>query len=319
MSGPEISVVMAVRNGADTLRETLESVLIQDDCDFEFIVVDDGSTDASARILDDRAAQDSRLRVVHQENAGLTRALIRACGQAQGEFIARQDGGDVSLPTRLAKQAQRLKNDDGCVAVSSHTEFIGPRGEYLFKTEIGEQALNQSLSGSNSEVLAGPAHHGSMMMRRSAYEAVGGYRDAFYFAQDIDLWTRLIERGRFAVVPEVLYRARLDADSISATQTGEQRRLAHIIAQARAARRGGNDESPWLAEAATIQPAPDLERGRRMAQGNYFIGSCLRRRAAGAAAHYFRAAMRQDPAHWRAWVRFVECKLRAVLGTGSQL
>lgn len=318
MNTPDVSVVMSVYNGAGALSATLDSVLSQEGCDFEFIVVDDGSTDASAQILDHRAAQDGRLRVVHQGNAGLTRALIRACGLARGKFVARQDVGDVSLPTRLGKQAERLASDDGCVAVSSHTQFVGPRGEDLFVTEIGEQALNDSLSSFDPKVLAGPSHHGSMMWRRSTYEAVGGYRDAFYFAQDVDLWTRLIERGRFAVVPEVLYRARLDAGSISATQTGEQRRLSRIIAQARAARRCGNDESPWLVEAAAIRPVHPSEKARRMAQGNYFIGCCLRYRASGEAANYFRIAVRQDPAHWRAWVRFFECKLRSILGTEIQ-
>ena len=231
MSAPEISVVMAVYNGSEFLAETLQSILNQEECDLEFIVVNDGSTDASAHMLDDWAARESRMRVVHQENAGLTRALIRGCAEARGEFVARQDVGDVSLRGRLSRQAQRLSNDHACVAVTCHSEFVGPRGEFLLKKEIGEQELNETLVNPDPEVLAGPSHHGSMMMRRSDYEAVGGYRKAFYFAQDLDLWTRLIERGRFGVVPELLYRARLEAGSISGRQAEEQRRLCRIISR----------------------------------------------------------------------------------------
>ncbi len=89
---PEVSVVMSVYNGAGSLPATLQSVLSQEGCHFEFIVVNDGSSDASGRILDEWSARDARLRVIHQANTGLTRALIRGCSEARGEFIARQQG-----------------------------------------------------------------------------------------------------------------------------------------------------------------------------------------------------------------------------------
>ena len=76
---PDVSVVMSVYNGAAALRTTLDSVLAQDDCDFEFVVVNDGSTDDSGSILDAYAARDLRLRVIHQANTGLTPAVIRGC------------------------------------------------------------------------------------------------------------------------------------------------------------------------------------------------------------------------------------------------
>jgi len=109
MSTPEVSVVMGVYNGAEHLEQTLASILSQEGCDLEFIVVDDGSTDDTGSILDAWAAQDKRLRVIHQQNTGLTRALIRGCAEARGEFIARQDAGDVSLPGRLDAQFTYLK------------------------------------------------------------------------------------------------------------------------------------------------------------------------------------------------------------------
>ena len=94
MSGdPLISVVMSVFNDAQHVATALDSVLSQEAVDLEFIVIDDGSTDGTGQILDGYAARDPRLRVIHQENSGLTRSLIRGCNQARGKYIARQDGG----------------------------------------------------------------------------------------------------------------------------------------------------------------------------------------------------------------------------------
>ena len=96
MSTPEVSVVMSVYNGAQSLVRTLDSILAQQAVELELIVIDDGCDDGSGRLLDELAARHPRMRVVHQDNTGLTRALIRGCGMARGAFIARHDaGGDV--------------------------------------------------------------------------------------------------------------------------------------------------------------------------------------------------------------------------------
>src|SRR5262245_6785124 len=97
----EVSVVMSVYNGASNLPATINSILSQEGVALEFIVVNDGSTDKTGEILDDYARRDNRVRVIHQKNTGLTRGLIRGCDAARGEFIARQDAGDISLPERL--------------------------------------------------------------------------------------------------------------------------------------------------------------------------------------------------------------------------
>ena len=107
-SSPLVSVVMSVFNGGDYLQTALESVLDQEGVDFEFVVVDDGSTDGSAAKLAEIARRDARVRVIRQENAGLTRALMRGCSEARGDFVARQDGDDLSCAGRLARQARVL-------------------------------------------------------------------------------------------------------------------------------------------------------------------------------------------------------------------
>src|SRR5262249_34243457 len=105
---PMVSVVLSVHNDEPFLAECLESVLAQTGISFEVIAIDDGSSDGSAALLDAYAARDARLRVVHQPQAGLTRALIRGCTMACGRFVARQDADDIAFPGRLARLAAEL-------------------------------------------------------------------------------------------------------------------------------------------------------------------------------------------------------------------
>ena len=92
---PSVSVIMSVYNGANHLVKSVESILVQEGVDFEFIIVNDGSTDESGEILEAFARRDNRIRVIEQENTGLTKALIRGCKEARGKYIARQDVDDV--------------------------------------------------------------------------------------------------------------------------------------------------------------------------------------------------------------------------------
>ncbi len=109
MSPPDVSVVMSAYNGSRDLAKSVDSILCQEGVNFEFIIVNDGSTDESPRLLEQYAAKDARVRVIHQENRGLTKALIRGCAEARGEFIARQDVGDLSLPGRLANELKLIQ------------------------------------------------------------------------------------------------------------------------------------------------------------------------------------------------------------------
>src|SRR5262245_14778340 len=97
---PEVSVVMSVFNGEQYLHESINCILNQQGVDFELVIIDDGSIDSTPRILADYARQDARIRLLTQQNMGLTAALIRGCAAARGEFIARQDVDDLSLSNR---------------------------------------------------------------------------------------------------------------------------------------------------------------------------------------------------------------------------
>ncbi|MCU1245929.1 MAG: glycosyl transferase, partial [Acidobacteria bacterium] len=223
-----ISVVMAVYNGARRLRPTIESILGQTDRDFELVVVDDGSTDGTPAILASYAELDPRVRVITQPNTGLTRALIRGCGEARGRLIARQDCGDESHPERLARQRALIDSAPDIVLVSCATAYRGPEGELLYDVSGEGDEVRQSLLRDGVDSVRGLTHHGSAMFRRAAYQEAGGYRAEFYFAQDLDLWTRLARLGRIEFLPQVLYDAVIEPRAISAAYRDKQIESAAI-------------------------------------------------------------------------------------------
>lgn len=306
----DVSVVMSVYNGADTLPSTLQGILDQEGCNFEFIVVNDGSTDASGRILDEWAARDARLRVIHQANTGLTRALIHGCAEARGEFIARQDCGDVSLWGRLASQVEALHGAPDAVMVACGARFIGPAGERLYEVIRAGTGLHEGLSRLELNHISGPPHHGSTMFRRADYLAAGGYRAPFVVAQDIDLWLRLAERGRCIGQAEVGYLASMEPGSISGRRRTEQFRLAELAIACARQRRSGMSDQPLL-DAFSLEPRTKRSKGpptgRERARFLYFVGSCLRKQDPAGARKYFRLALKERPL-------FLKAMLRSVLG-----
>src|ERR1700750_1417633 len=108
-NNPDISVVMSVYNGASQLGTTIDSVLNQEGASFEFVIVNDGSTDEVPQILETYARRDARVKVINQENQGITRGLIAGCAAAKGTYIARQDAGDISMPGRLARELHFIR------------------------------------------------------------------------------------------------------------------------------------------------------------------------------------------------------------------
>jgi glycosyltransferase involved in cell wall biosynthesis len=302
---PEVSVVMSVYNGASDLAGTMDSVLSQEGVELEFIVVNDGSADKSGEILDDYARRDNRVRVIHQGNTGLTRALIRGCAAATGEVIARQDAGDLSLPGRLALQSDVFRNNPAVVMTSCGTRFIGPDGEVLYEICQDGDELHRGLQHVEIERLRGASHHSSVMFKRKSFEAVGGYRPQFRVAQDLDLWMRLSEVGFCWATPDVLCEAHLRKNSISASRRREQIRSANVIIKCAEARRSGRDDSSiiakWVGQLKWRQFFLWSPRRLEEARYYYFIGSMLRRRQPKQARLYFWRAVGSWVVYPRAW------------------
>lgn len=304
-AAPEVSVVMGVYNGVSALRESVQSLQAQDGVEIELIAVNDGSTDGSGELLDQLARGDPRLRVIHQPNQGLTRALIRGCNEARGRFIARQDAGDISLAGRLRKQVQAMRENPDATVVSCGTRFVGPEAEPLYEVIPAEDDVTVGLRTLDLATVRGPSHHGSTLFRRDIYEQVGGYREQFYFAQDLDLWVRLAEHGRHVVIPEVLYQTTFAPGSISGWQRQRQIACARIILECARLRRAGLSEAEALERAKAIIPDGGRPGPVDRAGALYFIGTCLRSRNDPRAAAYFRQAVRVWPFHVKAAMRLL--------------
>jgi glycosyltransferase involved in cell wall biosynthesis len=300
---PEVSVVVGVRDGAQHLAASLESVLCQEGVELELIVVDDGSTDETARILEELAAADPRIRPFRTEPKGLTAALLFGCLQARAPFLARQDVGDLSRPGRLKAQVDILRREPSVVLVSGRTDRYGPLGEWL-GTERGsgleDRPVELFARWPRLRVVAGPTSHGSAMFRREAYEAVGGYRAAFYLGQDWDLWQRLGLRGLYYQIGASIYSRRLFLESLSGQFRRFQRRFGRLsLASARCLATGKSDEAilrraERLSERVRrIATSPSNAEGR--ADMAYFLAAMLSEQSPTAARRYLEEAIALRP------------------------
>lgn len=307
-NNPQVSVVMSVYNGADSLPRTIESILSQENVDFEFIVIDDGSKDDSCKILDIYAQQDSRMRVIHQENTGLTKALIRGCAEAKGEFIARQDAGDISYPKRLVSQFEQLRQEPNAVLTSCGTRYVDPEREVLYEVQITQSELNEGLHQRSLEKLKGPSHHGSVMFRRNFYNMVGGYRAEYQVAQDIDLWIRLSECGLCLTTKEILYEAMWASNGISSRKRPQQAISAKAALDCALQRQKNLSEDDILNKLTE-----DLNRSKlrsnnsKLLEANawYFMGACALKYSHDRARRHFLQAIKCYPLHVKSLFRLM--------------
>lgn len=292
MERPLVSVVMGVRNAENGIGDTLESILSQEDVKLEFIVVDDGSTDRTRLIVEQAMQKDSRIKLLSRSHKGLTLALIEGCTLAKGEFIARQDAPDISLPKRLIEQTRALIDEPNAVMCSTGVRMVTKEGEEVI---LGKEPSVQKV-GFRGII------HGSVMMRRDAYMKTGGYRREFYYAQDIDLWSRLIEIGNHISLPSTLYQSTLFVGSISGSKKKEQDRFAYYVEMATKERQQGGDEIGWLEMAESFSNRCKIARysGFSKANGAYFIGACLVGTNPELAKSYFREAVAHNPLHLKA-------------------
>ena len=246
---------MGVWNGAPRVREAIESVLGQTLGDLELVVVDDGSTDATASILG--SFGDPRVRVTRERRGGLTSALRSALGLARAPLVARLDADDVALPERLERQRDFLERHPEVGLLGTAAREVG-----VVRPPTEDAALRGALIRHN------PFVHSSVMMRRSALEQAGGYDPSFPVAQDYDLWMRMSRVTRMANLPEALVVRRLLPGRISATREAERLR-AEARVRWRAVRAGAYPAwcalfalRPYLAQALPASGRRVLRRFR---------------------------------------------------------
>ncbi len=222
----KVSILMCVYNGESYLKEAIESLLGQTLNDFEFIIVNDGSTDKTSQILSEYAAQDARIVLVHNEkNLGLEKSLNRGLAVAKGEYLARQDVDDVSLPNRLELQTRFLDSHPEVGALGTAVEVINRQG-----STIGEDYLPIDHESLQALLLINNfLHHSTLMARRSLMQVLGGYNEDMRYVEDYDLWLRLSRLSRLATLPDILLRRRIDNSGITSTNREKQLKNAFTI------------------------------------------------------------------------------------------
>jgi len=204
---------MGVHNGARYLPQALRSILDQTFRDLELIVVDDASTDETAAIL--ASCGDPRLTVLrNEENRGLTRSLNAALAASRGTYIARQDADDRSLPDRLERQTRFLEEHRDVALCGTWARMVDPEGRVVAtgRPPAAPDELRQGLLEENK------IFHGTMLARRALMEELGGYREAFRYTQDYDLYLRALDGHRLANVPEELYELRFHGGALTSTR-----------------------------------------------------------------------------------------------------
>jgi glycosyltransferase involved in cell wall biosynthesis len=257
MSAPAVSVLMSVRDGAPWVTDAAESVLHQTITDLELIVIDDGSTDATASLL--RTIEDPRLRVERQPPRGLTPSLNRALGLARAPLVARLDADDVALPERLACQRAFLdaRPDVGLLGTGAREVDASGREIGIVRPPEDDAAIRRAMIRRN------PFVHSSVMMRRSALEKVGGYDESLSVAQDYDLWMRMSRITRLANLTAPLVVRRLLPGRVSAARDDE-RLAAEARVRWRAVQSGAY---PWWCLVFTIRPILALALPGRIRRG----------------------------------------------------
>ncbi len=189
MKEPLISVVMSVYNGQEGLEDSIKSILNQTYNNFEFIIINDGSTDGSLKIIEKFKAIDKRILIINHSNKGLAYSLNEGIRRANGEFIARMDADDISLPHRLLEQVKILIENENIMVVGTAAYYKDPitSSKNLIKMPEYHNEIMKIIFKSS------PFIHPSVLIRKKFLTLVKGYDDSFKRCQDYDIWLR----GRF--------------------------------------------------------------------------------------------------------------------------
>lgn len=226
----KISVVMSVYNGEKYLHEAINSILNQTLSDFEFIIINDGSTDNSLNIIEEYEKKDNRIRIIDRENRGLSCSLNEGIKIARSELIARMDADDISKENRLEVQVDYLDKNKEIGLVGTWVKLIDENGcvkgvkkEPIDPEEIIDKILTYSCF-----------NHGSVIFQKSIFEKAGKYSNAFPENppnEDFALWNRMLQIASGANISQYLYKLRQHSSSVSYVQNEAQAEQHFLVSK----------------------------------------------------------------------------------------
>lgn len=237
---PRVSVIVPAYNAVRFIGRALESILTQTMSDLELIVIDDGSTDGTGAVIDAYAARDRRMRLEHQANSGLPKALNRAIELARGKYIARLDADDIALPDRLERQVALLDSrpEVGIVGGSIRAIDESDRKTTTFRYPVEPAAVRAQAATGSPVLVAGP----TPMVRSEFLRSLGGFRETFDYAQDYDLALRALEKTEVANVDAVVVYYRFSSGQVTQKRHRRQSALAEVARISARQRKAGKPD-----------------------------------------------------------------------------
>ncbi len=287
----EVTVLMTVFNGMPYLAEAVDSILCQTLCDFEFVIVDDGSTDGTSDYLDSIA--DPRVRIIRQDNGGTAAAANLGLENIDTHFVARMDADDISLPTRLSKQLSFMKQNPDVGILGTQVVPVGSAGH---GKSLALPCTHQELFSDMMSCKHGLAHS-SVMIDANRLKSIGGYW-SLRLIDDWDMMLRMGEISRLANLDEVLVHYRVHAGSLNGTDMLRMQRSIAYAAELARRRQADMSAISYEAFVESLDNAPLFhrlaERARSFALAQYRIAvadQCGGRKIAGAVRLGFAALL----------------------------
>lgn len=210
---PAISVVMSVFNGEKYVKRAIDSILSQTFVDFEFIIIDDGSSDKTLNILNEY--RDKRIKIIHHTNRGLTSSLNKAIKLSKSNYIARQDADDFSHPDRLAEQFNHFTKNPSITALATRAAIQNGKSTYL-SNFYSKVEIKRKMKFKNIFI------HSTVMIKKDNFEKIGYYNESYKRSQDYDAWIRLADIGDLEMINKVLVTREITENSISKKKLLEQ-------------------------------------------------------------------------------------------------
>ena len=209
---------MPAYNAEKHIDEAIISIINQTYENFEFIIINDGSTDNTQSIIKKYAERDKRIRFFNQKNIGLTKTLIKFIDKARGVYIARMDTDDISHNERLSLQVKYLDKNRNIGVIGSYVNIIDDKGKIRRKKKLITvcEKIKKRIIYSNQLV------HGAVTFRKDIYKLAGGYDSNFKYSQDYDLWLRMIKKTNITNYPDYLYFVRFHDESLTSKNLKSQ-------------------------------------------------------------------------------------------------